>query len=181
MNDLSNYSIEGISQNNPTNIIAGIGYVGEIDSTNNFARFSEVEYGLRAWFMNFATKILKHPTWTISDYINSFAPPSENNTSQYLINISSWTGFSPDLPLPRDVASQKILLRAQIRQETGNDGSNAVTDAMINDGAGLFIGDYKGKIFSSVSPVLPGYILWVPLAFFLFGLYKIYRLIFKRK
>jgi hypothetical protein len=36
---------------------------------------------------------------TIEQALNRFAPPSENNTNAYVVNVCSWTGLMPDTRL----------------------------------------------------------------------------------
>lgn len=54
---------------------------------------------------------------TVAEFINKYAPPSENDTDNYLQNILEWTGANPDDKL--DHIPVDKLARAMARQESG--------------------------------------------------------------
>lgn len=81
--------------NNPFNIRYNQcnDWVGQIGNYRGFCRFDSLEYGLRAGFkllINY--KKFRHLS-TPYDIIYNFAPPSENNTSNYLKYVCSVMHF----------------------------------------------------------------------------------------
>jgi hypothetical protein len=104
--------------NNPGNIRPGQNFQGEIGSDNNFAIFKSIEYGYRAIFKDLITKI-KSGTNTIEKIITKYAPPSENDTQNYIKNISVWTGIEKNVILKTDKEILIKLVSAISRQENG--------------------------------------------------------------
>lgn len=85
----------GIRNNNPLNIRKGGKWQGlaqEQDSA--FCSFKTMEWGVRA-----AVKILRSYSrkgiHTIADIIQTWAPPIENNTNEYIKIVCSRTGYKP--------------------------------------------------------------------------------------
>lgn len=85
--------------NNPLNIrFTNINWEGKKTQNKSDADFEEFEsrdYGWRAAYRNIQTKIDRGLN-TISKLIKEWAPPSENNTSNYIQVLSSKTGIDPD-------------------------------------------------------------------------------------
>ena len=87
-----------ISQfNNPGNIEAGIGFDGEIKGkgygeNKRFAKFATPQLGIRALKMDLTTK-LKRFNGDLAAMINQYAPPSENDTGQYLKVVQQYAGI----------------------------------------------------------------------------------------
>jgi hypothetical protein len=86
----------GLKVNNPGNIrISPANYVGEITPSADpaFSQFETIAYGYRAMF-----QVLRHYISnglnTIQKIINTYAPPSENDTNAYINSVTKRTGIS---------------------------------------------------------------------------------------
>lgn len=90
---------------------------------------------------------------TLRQIINTYAPPNENKTSQYVQQVAAWTGINPDTEIDlRDHDTMSKVLRAMVRKETGNKGlaaseghyDEAIGDAMRNQRN--FTADYPSEV-----------------------------------
>lgn len=137
MSDLRTYTTAslGIRNNNPGNLRTGENWKGEIGSNKGFAVFSSVEYGIRAMAKDLTHKINSGLN-TINKYITKYAPPSENDTTAYINNVSNATGIGSNIPLQANPDTLAKLIRAQINVENGVSG-NLITNKMISDGIAL--------------------------------------------
>ena len=82
--------------NNPGNIEAGIGFDGEIEGegygpNKRFAKFKTPQLGIRALKLDLTTK-LRRFNGNLAAMINQYAPPSENDTGQYLKVVQQYAG-----------------------------------------------------------------------------------------
>ena len=82
--------------NNPGNIEAGIGFEGEIEGegygpNKRFAKFRTPQLGIRALKLDLTTK-LRRFNGDLAAMINQYAPPSENDTGQYLKVVQQYAG-----------------------------------------------------------------------------------------
>jgi hypothetical protein len=114
----------GYRNNNPGNIRLNpyIQWEGQIDGEDqSFVKFQSMSFGIRA-LMKLLINYQKRGFNTISKIINRYAPPSENNTSNYIGIISRKIGISKDsiLNLDDPIVLQK-LTKAIISVEIGND------------------------------------------------------------
>jgi len=116
----------GIRHNNPLNIRRGkTTWKGETPSDSPskgsregaFCKFISLEWGIRAAFCLLRTYATKYHLNCIADIIMRWAPPSENNTAQYIRNVCSWTGFGGMQQLTE--SDWPALVKAMARQETG--------------------------------------------------------------
>lgn len=116
----------GVRNNNPLNIRESEGdstqWEGEhaLDLDSAFEEFTHPVFGFRA-----GARVLRSYSRqgykTLKDMITRFAPPSENNTSLYIQQVSSWTGIQPNQTV--DVYNHEQLaklLHAMSRKEVGN-------------------------------------------------------------
>jgi len=53
----------------------------------------------------------------VNDIVSRWAPPSENNTEQYIRNVCLWTGFGGRQHLTE--SDWPLLVKAMARQECG--------------------------------------------------------------
>ncbi|ECZ5235216.1 lytic transglycosylase [Salmonella enterica subsp. enterica serovar Enteritidis] len=90
---------------------------------------------------------------TLRQIINTYAPPNENKTSEYVQQVSAWTGLSPDAEIDlRDHDTMAKVLRAMVRKENGNKGlaaaeghyDEAIGDAMRKQSN--FTADYPSEV-----------------------------------
>lgn len=114
----------GYKNNNPGNIRWNplIEWDGEIDGKDiSFVTFKSMPYGIRA-LMKLLLNYEKRGYNSISKIINRYAPPSENNTSNYIRIISSKMGISKDKLLDLNDSNTLILLtKSIISVEIGKD------------------------------------------------------------
>ena len=106
------FAPRGMRNNNPLNIRRGkTPWVGEVqyieriatDKSGNecktreydrsFCQFSELKYGWRAAFYILRKYIEKYKCNTIEKIINRWAPPSENNTVNYIALVCRYAGL----------------------------------------------------------------------------------------
>lgn len=84
--------------NNPGNIEFGEFAIahGATGSDGRFAIFPDAATGfaaLTALLVNFYKGL------TLPQFVEKYAPSSENDTGAYVQNLSSWTGLNPDQPI----------------------------------------------------------------------------------
>lgn len=104
----------GVRNNNPLNIRRNkkqmwVGEVAQLEHKNGaeiyterdrfFCQFKDLIFGWRAAFITLHTYIVKHKCNTIEKIITRWAPPSENNTTQYINNVSFFSLIYPDAEL----------------------------------------------------------------------------------
>jgi len=118
----------GIRNNNPLNIRRGKTlWKGEIPHSPSptgegrgeaaFCKFESMEWGIRAAFCLLRTYERKYHLNCIADIISRWAPPSENQTAQYILNVCRWTGLGGKQRLTE--SDWPALVRAMARQECG--------------------------------------------------------------
>lgn len=142
----------GIRNNNPGNlVITSIAWQGKIPSKSNtdgkFEQFETMELGIRAMFKDLVNDINKGKN-TVRKLINEYAPPSENNTSQYIKDVCQSIGVKADDVITS--INQEFLLKlgkSIIRKENGSDALK-VTDAQLIKGIKLM-----GEVSTSVLKV----------------------------
>ena len=106
---------------NPLNIrrVAGTTWKGQrAEQTDHaFVQFRTIEFGIRATFVLLHTYSTKYHANCIRDIISRWAPPSENDTDQYVRNVCKWTGFGGLQKLTE--SDWPSLVQAMGRQECG--------------------------------------------------------------
>ncbi|MDD5151423.1 MAG: hypothetical protein PHC28_13275 [Flavobacterium sp.] len=125
----------GIRNNNPGNlIITNNAWQGKLPLSQNtdkhFEQFTSMEYGIRAMLKDLIHDINKGKN-TVRKLISEYAPSFENNTAQYIKDVSQSIGVSADTKITSINASFLMLLsRAIIKKENGSDASK-VSDSQI--------------------------------------------------
>lgn len=122
----------GIRNNNPGNIRnSGETFIGEVKNGGEFKVFSTMNYGFRAMFCCFNTKI-KRGVNTIRGIISEWAPEKDgNDTEGYIRNVCKMTKIKEDKPL--DIRNEKdmvALAKAICQQEN----SQCPDKTIIEDG-----------------------------------------------
>ena len=111
----------GLRNNNPLNIRRTKGTVWKgqcAEQTDpDFVQFEAMKWGIRAAFCILRTYSLRYHANCVVDIVSRWAPPSENDTEQYIRNVCRWTGFAGRERLSE--AQWPKLLAAMARQETG--------------------------------------------------------------
>ncbi len=106
-----------IQNNNPGNLRLA-GQPGATEGRSGFAAFSSPGQGLRA-----LTRQVVLDTQTrdmnLEDFLNKYAPPSENKTNQYISFVERQTGLDAEGKVPESKIPQ--LVRAIVRMEGGQE------------------------------------------------------------
>ena len=128
----------GIRNNNPLNIrrVAGQQWKGSLPLREgrggSFVQFSTLSFGLRAAFCILRTYRNKHHAVCIEDIITRWAPPTENDTHKYILDVCKLTGFGGKERLTENEWPQ--LVRAMAFIESGC----LLSPEIINQGYKLF-------------------------------------------
>ena len=103
----------GLRNNNPLNIRHNAdNFLGEtIGNDTAFKTFTTMAYGYRAAFVILYTYHSRGLN-TIEKIVARWAPPNENNTESYTINIERWSGVPRDKVLTTADGADYILIVA---------------------------------------------------------------------
>lgn len=162
----------GLRQNNPGNLRAGsFRYEGEVAPQNGFRTFSSMAYGIRAWLKNLMYQKNVRGLRTYRQYINAYAPPSENPTN-YPGNVVR-DDFELDEEIKTDQYSLQTLFFNQAYAEIGNDADH-ISPADFAAGYNLYASGVGAALYS-IGNVLPGnYFMVGMLIIFIAGLFTIF-------
>ena len=125
----------GIRNNNPLNMEPG-GWNGEIGNDGRFAIFDTMANGIRAPCKNFIVYHDKYGIDTVRGIVNRWAPPSENDTENYIHFVCHILTLQPDDHMDmRSPDTLFWLITAMGEMENGADNFTAgVSDADIDAG-----------------------------------------------
>ena len=117
-------SVRSARNNNPGNIEANsTKWVGQsgVEPEGRFATFDTPAHGVRAMGRTLETYQNKHGLTTVADMINRWAPPNENNTSNYANFVAGQMGISPNqqIDLSENPALAQKMVQAMIKMEGG--------------------------------------------------------------
>lgn len=130
----------GVRNNNPGNLEASSSnpWVGQTGSDGRFAKFETPEHGIRALGRNLIS-YQRQGIDTVSDIINRWAPPSDNNnTDAYIKAVCAQLGVTPDQQLDAsNPDTLKALCAAIIQHENG---SQPYSDQQLATGVSAAIG-----------------------------------------
>ena len=116
-------TVRGIRNMNPGNIRLGESWLGlRMKQTDpDFCQFTSMTYGCRALLKLLRTYVEKRGCTTIRKVVERWAPPSENDTSSYVLSVAAACRRDPDERLPVDVDPLIYLdlARAIARHECG--------------------------------------------------------------
>lgn len=91
-----------IAENNFFNIREGSKWIGSHGSTRGFVDFDDPKYCIRAAWILICQTYRRRGILTISEIINRFAPPKENDTDKYIDFICNRMSCFPfDIPSSR--------------------------------------------------------------------------------
>ena len=101
----------GLRNNNPLNIRHNADvFQGEIKGNDkSFKTFSSMPYGYRAAFVTLGTYLSRGQN-TIEKIIAKWAPPSENNTQEYISAVVKYSGVAADEALTATSGDKYILI-----------------------------------------------------------------------
>jgi len=145
----------GLRNNNPGNLRPlsnGQKWLGEIapDTTNNFSRFQNVAYGLRAMITDITGDIVNDGRNTLRKLITAYAPPNENDTAAYIATVSSLTGLAPDAIIPVSTYWITKIIVAKMNVELGYNYAGKISGSDISEAFSLL--SDKVKSWLSYSP-----------------------------
>ncbi|ENW4943694.1 lytic transglycosylase [Salmonella enterica] len=125
------------------------GNIGNLRNTSGgWQRFGSAREGMAAM----ATQLLRYQSGrfdknsrkkTLRQLISTYAPSKENNTAEYVNQVSQWTGLGADDEIDlRDHDTMAKVMKAMVRKENGDKGlsaaeghyDEAIGDAMRNSG-----------------------------------------------
>lgn len=109
---------KGIRNNNPLNIRkSNIQWRGKVGDDGEFEIFDTAHNGIRAAARNLRTYRQSHGLTTVAGIIGRWAPPNENDTSNYSNFVLNRTGLAPGVSLA--VSDYPKLVEAMIMLENG--------------------------------------------------------------
>lgn len=135
------YSVRGYRNNNPLNIVysAKNDWLGQIVPTTDsrFCQFVDMKYGYRAAFRNIRSYINNYGANTIRKIIEKWAPPVENNTSNYANMVTTYSGVPLDAVLTEKDTRLKKVVAAMSMVENGT--NVAVPQSSLDQGWNLYL------------------------------------------
>lgn len=121
--------IRAVRNNNPGNIRIGTNWQGLMPraqmnpaqaAETAFCVFLSAQWGFRAMATIFHTYNRKDGVKTIRAAISRWAPPNENNTAAYIVDVCNFTQVDPDVPFDFDDQKEMAaLLKAVSIHEVG--------------------------------------------------------------
>ena len=116
-------TVRGIRNMNPGNIRLGESWLGlrTKQTDPDFCQFTSMVYGCRALLKLLRTYVEKRGCTTIRKVVERWAPPSENDTTSYVLSVAAACRRDADERLPVDVDPLIYLdlARAIARHECG--------------------------------------------------------------
>lgn len=116
-------TVRGIRNMNPGNIRLGESWLGlrTKQTDPDFCQFTSMIYGCRALLKLLRTYVEKRGCTTIRKVVERWAPPSENDTTSYVLSVAAACRRDADERLPVDVDPLIYLdlARAIARHECG--------------------------------------------------------------
>ena len=129
----------GLRNNNPLNLRkTSAKWLGKItpSADKDFEQFTSLEMGLRAGAINIKTQINVRKKNTLSKLIYTYAPPNENDTTNYIKVIADSLNINPNATIKADANTLFKLIRPMLKIEIGNE-HNLISDAQIMEGVNL--------------------------------------------
>jgi len=116
----------GLRDNNPGDLEEppGSQWQGTVGMDGPFVVFADTTWGLRALARDLITKISRDGLDTIATLINAYAPPSENDTADYITAVAADSGIGAGDQLGTDQDTITSLMRAIVNHEIGDDNSS---------------------------------------------------------
>ena len=90
-------TVRSARNNNPGNIESNsTAWVGKTGDDGRFVTYATPEHGVRAMGKTLETYQNKHGLTSVNGMINRWAPPNENNTSNYTNFVAERMGVNPN-------------------------------------------------------------------------------------
>lgn len=144
----SNAKNRNYRNNNPGNLVFANQEGATLEAPNakgeqRFARFNTPEEGIRAlanqvssYYNGTSAAAGYQKLQTVSSIISKWAPPKENNTNQYIDNVSKYLGVSPNEKI--DVSNPEVMTQLVRAIATKEGGNPAVNNEFIKNALGAF-------------------------------------------
>jgi hypothetical protein len=166
--DMPGYPL-GLRNNNPGNLrpLGSTKWIGEIepDYRNNFSRFSDVAYGLRAMITDITGDIVGDGLNTLQKLITAYAPPGDNNnTSAYIKSVSDSTGIAPNAILQPTRETIEKLIKGKLNVELGPAYAKKINQEDINQAFDRLSDNVKSWIIPTAAAAGGGLVLIIALA-----------------
>lgn len=140
----------GLRNNNPGNLRrTSITWQGKIpfaqSKDSSFEQFYELRWGIRAMMRDLINDIGKGSK-TITQLINQYAPPHENNTAAYINSLVKSVGISADAVFELTEETLVLLCKAIVYVENGPANAAKITDADYRDALAILGMTLKKKV-----------------------------------
>lgn len=114
--------ILSVKNNNPLNLRSSVNkWKGEVTSSNDeFEVFESWVFGLRAGMKNMKTQI-ERGNDTIAKLVNVWAPPTENETENYIRYVCEKSGIDRDTKISFSLPFIQPITNAMVKMESGQD------------------------------------------------------------
>jgi hypothetical protein len=114
----------GLRNNNPGNLrVSNIKWQGKIPVVQNtdkaFEQFTSMHFGLRAMATDIINDISRKNLNTLRKLVNVYAPPTENDTTNYINTVSRALKIGPDQPIQLTNTLLTELMLAKVFVENG--------------------------------------------------------------
>lgn len=127
---------------NPGNIRqSDVAYTGEVEPSKDpaFKQFRTMSLGYRAMFVLLHTYSVKYHLKTLREMIERYAPPTENNTTEYVNFVSSRTKVADISTV--DTMNERQMIPIVVAMARVENGSDPDMDE-VRQGWDLFVRDY---------------------------------------
>ena len=141
-------TVRSARNNNPGNIESNsTAWVGKTGDDGRFVTYATPEHGVRAMGKTLETYQNKHGLTTVNDMINRWAPPNENNTSNYTNFVAERMGVDPNSPVDLSANPElaEKMVSAMIRMEGGAEAEEYFSDS-ISTGLGMAYGTVDEEV-----------------------------------
>ena len=106
---------------------------------NGFETFNTAQAGANAMAKNFGAYVQANPNTTVAQAIAKWAPPTENDTNQYIRQVAEGTGINPGMPLgelQKDPVAFAQFMEAVTKKEKGGVPQGVTADTFVNAAGG---------------------------------------------
>jgi hypothetical protein len=126
--------------NNTGNIRASsVPWEGKGVPQNGFETFDTPQAGTNAQAKNWGAYVQGNPNITVAQAIAKWAPPTENDTNQYIRQVAEGTGINPGMPLgelQKDPVAFAQFMEAVTKKEKGGVPQGVTADTFVNAAGG---------------------------------------------
>ncbi len=130
----------GLRVNNPGNIRSSDAHwLGKLTPSrdDDFETFDTIEHGIRAAAMIVLNYFREHGLTTITGIVSRWAPPTENNTASYIMDVCDRCGFDADAPLNLEAEDDLLAVVHAICDHEQGSAIEAVTPDQFKTGVAM--------------------------------------------